>query len=133
MKNIARNTLMILASTLMLNAAQASDHEGNGGLMAEMMAKKYQVQPITDSAAQARLAQVQIGGNTHQNGGLMKEMLAARYQVQPITDAAVQARLDQVKLPVDSGNGGLMTEMQAQQQELKAAENQSVEKADVRG
>lgn len=121
MKNMIRNSLVALASALVLNAAQAAGGDGNGGLMAQMMAKKYQPQVITDPAAQARLAKIQIAEDGHQNGGLMKQMMASRYPGKVISDEKAQEQLAQVKIPAGSGNGGLMAEMQ------------SAEKADIRG
>ena len=109
MKNSIRNTFIVLTSALVLNAAQAAD--GNGGLMTELMAKKYQVQPITDAAAQARLAQVQIRGESHENGGLMSELMAYRTPTKVMNDEQAQERLAQVKIRATEGNGGLMTEM----------------------
>ena len=71
MKNMIRNSVIVLASVFAINAAQA---ESDGGLMAEMMAKKFPAQVITDPAAQARLAQVTIPDGSG-NGGLRVEML----------------------------------------------------------
>ncbi len=119
MKNMIRNSLVALASALVLNAAQAAG--GDGGLMARMMAKKYQPQVITDPAAQARLAKIQIAEDGHQNGGLMNQMMASRYPGKVISDENAQEQLAQVRIPAGSGNGGLMAEMQ------------SAEKADIRG
>ncbi len=130
MKNMIRNSVIVLASVFAIGAAQA---ESDGGLMAEMMAKKYPAKVITDPAAQARLAQVQLPAETHQNGGLMAEMLAVRFPAKAITDEAAQERLAQVKIPVGNGNGGLMAEMLQQREELKAADNLAVERIDVRG
>lgn len=130
MKNMIRNSVMVLASVLVINAAHA---ESDGGLMAEMMAKRFPAQVITDPAAQARLAQVQIRGESDQNGGLMAEMMAARFPAKVINDAAAQERLAQVKIPVGGDNGGLRVEMMQQQEELRAAQNQKVETFDVRG
>ena len=129
MKNMIRNSVIVLASVFAINAAQA---ESDGGLMAEMMAKKFPAQVITDPAAQARLAQVKLPADTHQNGGLMAEMMAARFSAKVIDDPSVQERLALVKIPVSSGNGGLRVEMLQQHEELKAANTQRAAEIDAR-
>lgn len=130
MKNMIRNSVIVLASVFAINAAQA---ESDGGLMAEMMAKKFPAQVITEPAVQAHLAQVKLPAETHQNGGLMAEMMAARFPAKVIDDPSAQERLALVKIPVSSGNGGLRVEMQQQHEELKAANIQRAEKIDARG
>ena len=132
MKNIMRNTLIVLASSFALNAAQAAD--GNGGLMAELMAKNYPAQVITDSAAQARLAQVAVPGDRgNGNGGLMSELMASRFPEKPVSEES-QNRLSQVRIfGSENGDGGLMSEMQQRNEEFNAARVQRVEDVNVRG
>ncbi len=120
MKNMIRNSVIVLASVFAIGAAQA---ENNGGLMTEMMANKYPAKVIVDPAAQARLAQIQLPTASHQNGGLMTELLAARFPAKAITDEAVQDRLALVNIPVGNGYGGLRNEMLQPQQKLNAADN----------
>jgi len=120
MKNMFRNSVIVLASVFVIGAAQA---ENNGGLMAEMMAKQYPAKVIADPAVQARLAQIQLPSASHQNGGLMAEMLAARFPAKAITDEAAQDRLALVNIPVGNGYGGLRNEMLQPQQKLNAADN----------
>eukprot|EP00906_Rhabdomonas_costata_P017947 RCo026183 len=105
MKNMIRNSLVVLASALVLNAAQAAGGDGNGGLMTQMMAKKYQPQVITEPAVQARLSKVQIADDGYQNGGLMKQLMASRYSGRVITDEKAQEQLSQVRIAAGSGNG----------------------------
>lgn len=101
MKNMIRNSVMIMASVLVINAAQA---EGDGGLMTEMMAKKFPAQVMTDSVAQARLADVQVADDSHQNGGLMAKMMGERFSAKSITSPVAQAHLSQVVIPAGSRN-----------------------------
>jgi hypothetical protein len=102
MKNIVRNSVIVLVSTLVFSAAQASD--GDGGLMAEMMAKKYAPREISDPVVQASLSRIQITNDNHQNGGLMKQLMGSRYAPQVISDKKVQERLALVKIPTGSNN-----------------------------
>jgi esterase/lipase len=97
MKNMIRNSVMVLASVFVINAVHA---ESDGGLMAEMMAKRFPAKVISDPAAQERLSQVQIRGQSEHNGGLMAELMSARYPVKTISNEAAQARLAQVNIPV---------------------------------
>lgn len=86
--------LSIAVAAVSLSFMGAANAAGNhdGGLMKEMMSSKYQVQPITDAAAQSRLHAVVIPGE--RDGGLMAEM--SKVKVVDHYTAADQSRLDDV-------------------------------------
>ncbi len=112
MKTMIRNLMIILASVFAIGAAQA---ENDGGLRAQMMAKRFPPKMITTTpAVQACLAQVKLPAELHRNGGLMNEMLGDRYPGKIITNEDVQNVLALVKIPRGSGGGygGLRTEIQ---------------------
>lgn len=99
MKSFTVKTLSALtilgASMTSVFAESSGSHEG--GLMAEMMAKRYPAKIISDPEAQKRLASVRI--ETSDDGGLMKEMMSKRYQPQQFASAVAQERLRQVVIP----------------------------------
>ena len=94
----ALSALTILGASMTSVFAEPSGNN-DGGLMAEMMAKRYPAKVISDPEAQKRLASVKI--ETSDDGGLMKEMMSKRYQPQQFASAAAQQRLRQVEIPAE--------------------------------
>ena len=99
MKLFTVKTLSALAilSASMTSVFAESSGNSDGGLMAEMMAKRYPPKVISAPEAQKRLASVRI--ETSDDGGLMKEMMSKRYQLQQFASAEAQERLRQVEIP----------------------------------
>ena len=99
MKSFTVKTLSALTilSASMTSVFAESSGNSDGGLMAEMMAKRYPARVISDPDAQKRLASVRI--ETSDDGGLMKEMMSKRYQLPQLASAEVQEQLRKVEIP----------------------------------
>ncbi len=90
MLNSMKLSLAIAAVSLSFMGAANAAGNHDGGLMKEMMSSKYQIQPITDAAAQAHLHTVSLPSD--QNGGLKTEMMPVEKNV--TVTASQQTELD---------------------------------------
>ncbi|MBB6056221.1 hypothetical protein [Tolumonas osonensis] len=109
---MVKSALIILAlSSINIAHARQGDGNGNGGLMKEMMSKKYQVSSIHDPVKQKNLSKIKFQGQ-HIQGGLMKEMYLAKHPQKVITDLHKQEQLSAIKIIGGHIDGGLMKEMQ---------------------
>lgn len=109
-KSIASRVLVIILSLNLFNIAHARQGDNNGGLMNELMSKKYKVDVINDPVKQRNLSKIKFQGQ-HIQGGLMREMYESKHPAKVINDEKIQNKLRSVKIKVDH-DGGLMKEMQ---------------------
>lgn len=100
MRKLILNAIALLVTSMSTTMTYAED----GGLMAEMMAKRYPTKVVSGSQVQERLALVNFIGETHQNGGLMKVMMEKHYPEKIVNDKVVQQHLTQVVIHAGSNH-----------------------------